>query len=129
MIDDSVESQILVIRAILEERDKRYEEKFNAQESAVIIALGAAEKASDKSERDIVKWQQGANEWRGAMVDREDSFISIDQFKSLEKAVDALAEDFKVSTAKRQGATQLWSAILAAVVVIATVIGVGLVLL
>jgi len=50
---------------ILEEKDK-----------AINIALAAAKEAVGVAETNAEKWRQNANEWRGAMSDREKNFIT-----------------------------------------------------
>jgi len=50
---------------LMNERDKRYEQRFASQEEAVRVY----KETSDK-------WQAAANEWRGAMTDRERNFLS-----------------------------------------------------
>lgn len=42
-----------------------------AAEKAVAAALAAAERAVEKAEANAEKWRNSANEWRGAMNDRE----------------------------------------------------------
>ena len=49
----------------MDERDKRYNERFSAQEKATAIYQQHA---------DI--WRESANEWRAAMGDREREFLS-----------------------------------------------------
>lgn len=49
----------------IKEQEKRYEQRFAAQEQAVKIAEASAE-----------KWRNQANEWRSAMMDRERTFFS-----------------------------------------------------
>lgn len=67
--------------------DKRYEQRSADQEKAVNTALAAAKTAVDaalsaaalavdKAERNTKEWQVAANEWRGAMSDRERQFVS-----------------------------------------------------
>lgn len=62
--------------ALLEERDKRYEQRFIAQEKAVVAALASADKANMLAESNAEKWRTNANEWRSAMTDRERNFLS-----------------------------------------------------
>jgi hypothetical protein len=50
---------------LMNERDRRYEQRFSSQEEAVRVY----KETSDK-------WQAAANEWRGAMTDRERNFLS-----------------------------------------------------
>jgi len=42
-----------------------------AQKEAVAAALAASDKAVDKAETNAEKWRDQANEWRGAMSDRD----------------------------------------------------------
>lgn len=63
-------------KELMDERDRRYEQRFNAQEEAVKVY----KETSDK-------WQASANEWRGAMTDRERNFLS----KSMGYVVGALS--------------------------------------
>lgn len=57
--------------AVIEGNDKRYGERFDAQEKATVAALAAAEKATTKAEDAASKRAEVQNEWRGAMNDRE----------------------------------------------------------
>lgn len=54
-----------MILALMDERDKRYTERFDAQQKAIGVAEEQAE-----------KWRANANEWRTAMNDRERNFLS-----------------------------------------------------
>lgn len=49
----------------MEEQEKRYEQRFEAQEQAVKVYEASAE-----------KWRDQANEWRQSMLDRERQFFS-----------------------------------------------------
>ncbi len=85
-----------LIRAV----DKRGEERAAAQDKAIQAALAAAEKAVQAAltaQKDAVAeaaenmkiWRDSANEWRGAMNDRETDFMKKDdgerRLASLEK--------------------------------------------
>lgn len=72
---------------LLAANDRRYSElrdaqqkaiadALAAQEKAVAAALAAAEKAVSVAEANAEKWRINANEWRGAMDDRERNFLS-----------------------------------------------------
>ncbi len=56
---------------LLDEHDRRYEQRFISQQSAVQDALRAASIAVDKAEATAEKWRQNANEWRGTLSDRD----------------------------------------------------------
>jgi hypothetical protein len=68
--------------------------RFDDQDAAVKSALAAsdkqnastaasAEKAVDKAEGQSEKWRDNANEWRGAMSDRERDFLSRKEFYAI----------------------------------------------
>lgn len=57
------------LEAILTEKDK-----------AVSIALAAQEKAAEVNKDEVQRWRNSANEWRGAMSDRERDFLTRREF-------------------------------------------------
>lgn len=59
------------VEALLAQMDQRYEQRFVAQEKAIAAALASSDKANATSEVNAEKWRQSANEWRGAMSDRD----------------------------------------------------------
>lgn len=61
---------------LFQEADKRYEQRFLAQESATKMALAAAQTAVDKSEGEANRWRMSANEWRAAMSDKDKLFLT-----------------------------------------------------
>lgn len=85
--------------ALLDANDKRYEERFKAQEKAVkdalaaqekavTAALAASEKAVSVAETNAEKWRANANEWRAAMTDRELKFVSSTEYELLKERMD-----------------------------------------
>jgi len=62
--------------ALLAEQDKRYEQRFLAQQEAMDAAFASSEKAIAVAEANSEKWRANANEWRKAMDDRERNFLS-----------------------------------------------------
>jgi hypothetical protein len=59
------------VDSMFAEREKAIEAALSAQEKAVAAALEAADKAVTKAEINGEKWRENANEWRGAMSDRD----------------------------------------------------------
>ncbi len=51
-----------------------------ADKVAIQAALAAAEKAVLKKEEEVERWRANANEWRGAMSDRERDFLTRREF-------------------------------------------------
>lgn len=59
------------VEALLTQMDTRNEQRFVAQEKAIAAALASSDKANAVAETNAEKWRQSANEWRGAMSDRD----------------------------------------------------------
>ena len=59
------------VEALFREKEKAVEAALAAQAKAVAAALEAADKAVTKAEQNAEKWRANANEWRGAMSDRD----------------------------------------------------------
>lgn len=101
-----------LIRSLLAETDRRYEQRFEAQEKAVMsalaaakeavsAALAAAEKATNKAEADVEKWRQANNEWRAAMLDREVKFVQRPEFDSEIRGLETKHDEANKSMAQR----------------------------
>lgn len=54
-----------------EERDRRYTEVDAARDRALEAALAAVHEANKLAQANAEKWRENANEWRGAMSDRD----------------------------------------------------------
>ena len=52
-------------------------------EKGIIKAETALDKNTEKTERSAEKWRDNANEWRGAMNDREKQFLTRKEFYSI----------------------------------------------
>ncbi len=59
------------LKAMMDERDRRYEQLSEA-------ALASAERAVDKAELIAEKWRLNANEWRAAMSDKDQQYLTKD---------------------------------------------------
>lgn len=99
--------------------------RLAAQEKAVEAALAAAEKATGKAEEDIKAWRAQANEWRGAMNDREVKFATHADLAGLSARIDAMEKLMDHSTGRSEG-VRLTSGVLVSVVTIA-VLALGLI--
>jgi hypothetical protein len=106
------------LAALIAANDKRYEDKFAASDKAVLSALAAQEKAvnaalaaSEKAvlvaENNAEKWRANANEWRGAMGDRERNFAMRSDLEALKERIDRTEGGSK-------GMKDLWGWIVAA---------------
>ena len=61
----ALQAEFKAYDAVMQERDQRYKDKFDAQEKAVQVA-----------QENTKAWQANSNEWRKAMDDRERNFMS-----------------------------------------------------
>jgi hypothetical protein len=101
------------IACLLEEIDKRYEQRFAAQERATASALASAQLAVDKAELNTREWQRNSNEWRGAMSDKDKLFVTVTSYRGLCEKVDALESLRDVASGKASQNAMLFTAALA----------------
>ena len=97
------------IIALLVEMDLRNQQRFEAAEKASSIAL-------DESQR----WHDAANEWRGAMNDRERMLMPRSEAEQRLSALAEKVDDLKGSS--RAGAAALWGYLVGAIGVVAAVV-------
>lgn len=87
VVDPIARAEIDHLKDLINAADKRYEQRFNAQESAVGAALAALEKAgaaelaankeaSYKSATDLEKRLDSVNEFRGQLSDQASTFVT-----------------------------------------------------
>jgi hypothetical protein len=68
-------AQLARLETIVDERDRRYEQRFAAQEKAVKDALTGSEKAVAKAEIAAEKRFDSQNEFRAQLADQAGTFI------------------------------------------------------
>jgi hypothetical protein len=69
--DDILTEKLKAIREVMDERDRRYEDRFTAMDEKTSLALNSSEKAVSKAEIAQEKRFDNTNEWRAAMQDRD----------------------------------------------------------
>jgi len=131
-----IEATIEAIRRDMDGRDKRYTERAEAQDKAVsaalaaqkeavAAALAASDKAVDKAEATAEKWRASANEWRGAMSDRDRELPSRRELAAevsrLETLIKPLTDFVAMQQGRRDGISSS-GAVLYAVLVLLTAI-------
>ena len=106
-----IAAELHAIREIADERDRRYDERDQANKDAVKTALLAVEKAADKLEVANKEYKNTSNEWRGTlndvvgrMVKREDVEREI---KGLERQIADLRESRSVLAGRDSAVEQL----------------------
>ena len=77
------------VDAMFAEKEKALQAALLAQEKAVAAALEASDKAITKAEDNAEKWRENANEWRGAMSDRDRELPSRREVETANAAIEA----------------------------------------
>lgn len=117
MKDHRARASIMALEAALAERDRRYTERFAAQEGANQLALNAAEKAVLKAENASEKRFEAVNEFRATLSDQAATLISRKEVEALFSAVNSTLNRLENSDAaalgKGAGMSQLWGVIVA----------------
>jgi len=91
-----------------------------AAEKAVNAALASSDKAISVASVIAEKWRENANEWRGAMEDKDKTYATLVMFIALTKELDALTSRFNKGESTAQGAHQGTSRIGATILYILT---------
>jgi hypothetical protein len=125
------------IRDLLSEMDRRYEQRFIAQQEAiqaallaqkeaVNAALTAADRALSKAELASEKRFEGVNEFRAALSDQARELMPRGEaqtlISSLSAKVNDLTDRFNRSEGKGTGKDQSWAVVIA---VISALLGIG----
>jgi len=83
---------------------KEHFEKILAEkDKAINIALAAAKEAVAVAETNAEKWRSNANEWRGAMSDREKTFVTKIEFETYKEATEKAMMIEKTRSDKIEG--------------------------
>jgi hypothetical protein len=105
---------------------EHFETLLAEKDKAVNIALNAAKEAVQVAEKNAEKWRDNANEWRGAMTDREKTFLAKSEFttykEATEKAMEAEKERGDKGEGRKAGIAQFIGWIVAAVAILGFII-------
>lgn len=99
-----ISTQLQAIKDLMAERDLRYKDRFEAQESALL-----------KYDANAEKWRAASNEWRAAMTDREQNFAGRLEMDSKFEAVKVEIGSLKDTRNRQQGRSELSAPILIAI--------------
>lgn len=88
---------------LLEESDKRYSQRFDAQEKAVQAALANAERALSTASSAADKRLDSMNEFRGALRDQQNTFIPRSEVSGMVRALSDKIERLEADLASRTG--------------------------
>jgi hypothetical protein len=115
---------------LMDERDRRYEQRFLAQQSALEAARTTQNAAlqaalAEKDKRDEQRfatneqWRAASNEWRGTLSDRDSRFVTKEEY---EPTIKSLVE--KIASAEGRARAAVWGYIIGAVGLAAFLYGV-----
>ena len=128
--DPIARAEIAHVRELLIAADRRYEQRFDAQEKAVGAALSAAKEAVIKAEGATEKRFEGVNEFRRALADQQTTFMTRketdQQLSEMTRQLRELQMRLDKAEGVGTGAWNLWVLIGGALLLIAAVIGVVL---
>ena len=124
------------LRELINERDRRYEQRFEAQRTAVDAALAAQEKAVAKAETAAEKRFESVNEFRGQLADqaarllpRAESDVAFagvrEKIDGLAVRIDALATRIERGEGQRSGLKDGWGYLVGAAGFVATLIAIA----
>ncbi len=118
------------LRAILDERDAKYNQRFEAQEKAVSAALAAAKEAVLKAETASEKRFESVNEFRTTLKDQQLLLITRSeagaQFKALSDRLDSIDARQIALNGRLEGITWVWGIMVAGGGVVVGAIGIFL---
>jgi len=117
------ETLLFHIGSRLEDAERRTADRFSAQEKAVAAALAAAEKAVNAAlaaqekavslaEGNAGLWRASANEWRGAMDDREGKFVKLGEYQLALIQLKEIKEALANATGRGEGWQSGWQLLL-----------------
>jgi hypothetical protein len=114
---ESLAIQVAVLAARFEESGKAVSAALAAQQRETAAAFVSSEKAITKAEANALRWQENANEWRGAMQDREKTFANgaetTKEFISIRAEIQGLRESRAQGIGKGAGIHLVWGVALA----------------
>jgi hypothetical protein len=117
---------------ILDERDKRYGQRFTDLETALRAALAASEKAINKAEVATERRFESVNEFRTTLSDQAANFITRSEAEAAtarnSERIQELMDRINRSEGRGAGLGTGWMYLVGAVGVIATVITIALAL-
>ena len=120
----------------LRDLDLRLTQRFDAQRQALDAAFAAAAKG-EASNKELIamndvaaeKWRHSANEWRGAMIDREARFMTRNEYDlahhSLVGKVEAVERIVIRSQGEGKGMSRLWAIAVAVAVSVGSLVAIA----
>lgn len=116
---ESVDPSARELAAIMAERERANNQRFEAQEKAVASALSAAKEAVSKAETAAEKRFDSVNEFRSTLKDQQLTLISRNEadirFKSIEEKLSTTELRVAQIASKAEGANWAWGVLVGAI--------------
>ena len=103
-----IDSQIAAREQALNAFQEQVSMRFSAEQKAISAALASQERAVNVAENNAEKWRMNANEWRGAMDDRESKFVGKIEYELLRQRLDKAEQAIVASASRGQGMDTSW---------------------
>ena len=104
--------KIANLRTLMDERDRRYEERFKAMDEKTGLALTSSEKAVAKAETATEKRFDAVNEFRGQLKDQAATLMpraeADSKFISMNKEIEELKKVANTSQGRSSGFSASW---------------------
>jgi hypothetical protein len=117
-MDDAVLSRFQSLQELFQSEVHRIDQVLAEREKQTVMALQAAERAIEKADIEAERTRQAANEWRGAMMDREANFATTAAMQVLADEVKYIRRGLDTGAGRR-------AAWIAAAGIIATLLAIG----
>jgi hypothetical protein len=115
------------LREIVDERDRRYEDRFKATDDRTGLALTSSKEAVGKAELATEKRFDSVNEFRGQLKDQAATLLpraeADAKFNSMTKEIEELKKVINTSQGKSSGFMASWGVLVAAIMIGATIVG------
>ena len=87
---------------------EHFEKILVEKDKAIALALASAKEAVAVAEVNAEKWRDNANEWRGAMSDREKTFATNKDIISLADRMDTMEKTLIAILSEKKGIKDFW---------------------
>ena len=104
-----------------------FERIMDEKDKALAAALASAKEAVQVVETNGEKWRANANEWRAAMSDRDNAYMTKAEFVIYKQVTEKIIEELKlyVNSAKgvKQGISEGWGWLIGAIGIVLAIAG------
>lgn len=113
----ALETHFIAFEKLLDERDKRYQQRSDGQDKSVSTAMDASKEAIIKAETATEKRLESLNELRGAMADQSKDFARLAEmnllFSAVEKRITAITDLVQTQISRGTGMKDLGAYVVA----------------